>query len=88
MHLYIKGTLAYARSIFRPDREDRYMDDWQYKSNVFKRYAYYTTEELMIVDDAHGGYVGYPMPAPFNIPGKIYHRALYIWQVKIKKTHV
>lgn len=84
MRLYFKATKAYAGRVFRPDPEDKD----SYRSNFVKRYFYYTMEELMIVDDAHGHYVHCPMPMPFSIPGKIGWRLLYIWQVKIRKTHV
>lgn len=87
MRLYFKATKAYAGRIFHPDKEEVEMDA-PYKDNVFKRYAYYTIEDLMIVDDAHGKYVRCPMPKPFSIPGKVYWRMLHIWQTKIVKTHV
>lgn len=88
MRLYFKAVKAYAGSVFFPDKEDRELDDWKYKSNVFKRYAYYEMEELMIVDDATGRYVRCPMPKPFNIPAWLFRQALHIWQTKIVKTHV
>lgn len=84
MHLYFKAVQAYAERVFFPDSEDKD----SYRSNVFKRYAYYTMDDLMIVDDAIGKYVRCPMPMPFSIPGKLYWHLLYIWQVKIRKTHV
>ena len=87
MRLYFKAVKAYLGAIFFPDKEDRELDDWQYKSNVFKRYGYYTLEGLMIVDDSTGRYVHYPMPMPFSIPGEIYMEIVYIWQTKIVKSH-
>ena len=81
--MYFKAIKAYAGEIFRPDAEER-MDSE--KSNVIKRYLYYTIGDLMIVNDA-GRYVDCPMPKPFSIPGKIYWQILYIWQTKIVKTH-
>ena len=87
MRLYFKAVKAYAGSVFRPDEEEVEMDA-PHKDNVFKRYAYYTIEDLMIVDDAIGRYVRCSMPMPFSIPGKIYWEVLYIWQTKIVKTHI
>ena len=88
IRLYFKAVKAYAAEVFFPDKEDRELDDWQFKSNVIKRYGYYTMEDLMIVDDSTGHYVRYPMPKPFSIPGRIYWQLLYIWQTKIAKTHI
>ena len=92
MRLYFKAVRAYMGAVFymsKEDREDaRRYGDLKYKNNMFKRYKYYTIENFMIVDDSTGRYVEYPMPKPFSIPGKIYHRLLYIWQVKIRKTHI
>lgn len=88
MHLYFKAVGGFGREVFFPDKEDRELEDWKHKSNVFKRYAYYTIDDLMIVNDATGKYVRCSMPAPFSIPGKIYWRVLHIWQTKIAKTHI
>ena len=87
MRLYFKAIKAYAGRVFRPDEEEVEMEA-PHKDNVVKRYAYYTMEDLMIVDDATGRYVRCPMPTPFSIPGKIGWWVLYIWQTKIVKTHI
>lgn len=68
MRLYLKAVRAYFNIVFFPD-EDVKRDSWN--SNAFKRYANYSIDDLMIVDPASGGYVCYPMPAPFCWPGKI-----------------
>lgn len=93
MHLYFKAIEAYAGAVFRPD-EDEIRDPYTegaidpMKKNAIRRYIYYTMENFMIVDDAHGCYVECPMPKPWCIPGKIYWWGLYIWQTKIVKTHI
>lgn len=87
MLLYFKAVKSYAGEVFRPDAEEVEMDA-PHKNNFVKRYFYYTMEDLMIVDDAHGHYVCCPMPKPFSIPGKIGWRLLHIWQTKIVKTHI
>lgn len=84
MLLYFKAVKAYAREVFFPDKEDRELEGWQFKSNVIKRYGFYTIDNLMIVDDSTGRYVDCPMPSPFSIPGRIYWRVLYIWETKIQ----
>lgn len=85
MHLYFKAVKSYTGVIFHPDEEER---EDPYRSNMFKRYAYYTMEDLAIVNDATGRYERCPMPKPFSIPGKIGWWMLYIWQTKIAKTHI
>ena len=88
MRLYFKRVKGFGGEIFFPDKEDRELEEWRFKSNVFKRYVYYTIEELMIVDDATGRYTRCELPMPFSIPGRIYLRLLHIWQTKIVKTHI
>lgn len=88
--LYFKATKGYFATVFFPDPEDL-ADlsefELEFKNTRWKRYKYYTIENFMIVDPATGCYVEYPWPKPFDIPGRIYWRALYIWQTKIVKTH-
>jgi hypothetical protein len=84
MYLYFKAVKAYTQAVFRPDEEER---KDTYKSNVIKRYGYYTIDDLMIVNDSTGKYVRRSMPKPFSILGKIYWKILHIWQIKIAKTH-
>lgn len=89
MRRYLKTLRSYIEVVFFPDKEDRELNpEWKFKSNVFKRYAYYTIEDMVGYDEKQSAWVDYPMPAPFRWPGKLYWRLLHIWQVKIRKTHV
>lgn len=79
MRFYTKAVLAYFREIFFSDEEARADPE---KRNVFKRYAYYTIDDLMIVDPTTGRYTCYPMPAPFSWPGRLGWRLLDLWQTR------
>jgi hypothetical protein len=83
--MYPKAVRSYFEAVFLPDEEDKKDSE---KSTFFKRYAYYTIEDLMIVDDATGRYIRYSMPRPFRWPGRFGWWLLYIWQTKIVKTHI
>lgn len=77
--MYLKAVRAYFRVVFLPDEDEKQEPE---KSNVFKRYANYTIDDLMIVDPATGCYTQCPMPAPFSWPGKLGWRLVYIWEIK------
>lgn len=76
--MYLKGVRAYLGIIFFPDDEERQ----EAGNSIFKRYATYTIDDLMIVDPATGRYRRYPMPAPFCWPGKLGWKLVYIWETK------
>lgn len=97
MHLYFKATKAYTGAVFSPDDRPMAVNDHGseaaateyelFKGNALRRYKYYTVDDLMIVDDATNRYVRCPMPKPWSIPGKIYWRLVYLWEITTDKIH-
>lgn len=87
MRYYLKALRSYFTVIFFPD-EDNLRDPYTEgaidpnKKNAFRRYTYYSIDELAIVNPATGCYEIYPMPRPFHIPGRIYWYAKHVWAEK------
>jgi hypothetical protein len=82
--MYLKALKAYFRVVFRPDEDEK--DQW--RTNVVKRYFYYSLENLMIVDPATGCYTDCPMPMPFSLPGKFYWWVQYAWETKVQDRYL